>query len=212
MHDIERPSSDGAYYVGKEQSYGGGNKLMHRYVRPRLKALPILDPATFSSRSAISVLLTISEPSPLGETKIEAALDRLSDAKLEKHTKPKEITSESEARAYMANTKTQSSEYTWRQNGQYIFLLAASKHAKRLGVPGVVFEFMIRTGASQWTVYQIPDPGDVLEDPAHFYRNELMAYSHGPLKSPIHLKRKHVHGKLYRVGWTLGRAAASLFA
>ncbi|MBL7186896.1 MAG: hypothetical protein ISS70_11285 [Phycisphaerae bacterium] len=185
---------------------------MRRYVRPRLKALPILDPATFSSRSAISVLLTISEPSPLGETTIEAALDRLSDAELEKHTKPQEITSASEARAYMADTETQSPEYTWRRNGQYIFLLAASKHAKGLGVPGVVFEFMIRTGASEWTVYQIPDTDNVFEHPAHFYRNELMAYSHRPVKSPIHLKRKRVHGRLYRLGWTLGRVAASLFA
>jgi hypothetical protein len=185
---------------------------MRRYVRPGMKALPILDPTTFSSRSAISVLLTISEPSPLGETTIKAAIDRLSDAELEKHTKPKEITSASEARAYMANTKTQSPEYAWRRNDQYIFLLAGSKHAKHLGVPGVVFEFMIRTGASQWTVYQIPDPGSVFERPAHFYRNELMAYSHRPAKSPIHLRHKHVHGRLYRLGRTLGRAAASLFA
>ena len=185
---------------------------MRRCVRPRLKALPILDPMTFSSRSAISVLLTISEPSPHGETTIKATLDRLSDAKLEKHTKPKEITSASEARAYMANTKTQSPEYTWSRNGQYIFLLAGSRHAKHLGVPGVVFEFMIRTGASQWTVYQIPDPGNVFEHPAHFYRNELMAYSHRPVKSPIHLKRKHVHGRVHGLGRILGRVAASLFA
>ena len=112
---------------------------MHRYVRPRLKALPILDPTAFSLRSAISVLLTISEPSPLGETTIKAALDKLSDAELERHTKPKEIASASEARAYMANTETQSPEYTWRRSGQYIFLLAGSRYAKRLGVPGVVF-------------------------------------------------------------------------
>ena len=185
---------------------------MRRYVRPTLKALPILDPTTFSPRSAILVLLTISEPSPLGETTMKAALDRLSDAELEKHTKPKEITSESEARAYMANIKTQSPEYTWRRNDQYIFLLGGSKHAKHLGVPGVVFEFMIRTGASQWTVYQIPDPDNVFEHPAHFYRNELMAYSQPPVISPIHLKRKHVHGRLYGLGRILGRVAASLFA
>ena len=185
---------------------------MRRYVRPRLNALPILDPTTFSSRSAISVLLTISEPSPVGETTIKAALDRLSDAELEKHTKPKEITSASEVRAYMANIETQSPEYTWRRNGQYFFLLAGSRQAKHLGVPGVVLEFMIRTGASQWTVYQIPDPGNVLEHPAHFYRNELMAYSHRPAKSPIRLKHNHVHGRLYGLGRTLGRATASLFA
>ena len=185
---------------------------MRQYVRPRLKSLPILDPTAFSSRSAISVLLTISEPSPLDEKTIKAALDRLSDAELEKHTKPEEITSVSEARAYMANTRTQSRECTWKRNGQYIFLLARSRHAKCLGVPGVVFEFVIRTGASQWTVYQIPDPGNVLKHPAHFYLNELMAYSHRPVKSPIHLRHKHVHGRLYRLGRTLGRAAASLFA
>ncbi|KPK34992.1 MAG: hypothetical protein AMJ65_17680 [Phycisphaerae bacterium SG8_4] len=185
---------------------------MLRYVRPRLKALPILDPATFSSRSVISVLLTISETSPLGETTTKTALDRLSDAELEEYTKPKEITSASEAHAYMANTETQSAEYAWRRNGQYIFLLAASRHAKDLGVPGIVFEFMIRTGASQWTVYQIPDPDNVFEHAVHFYRNELMAYSQRPVKSPIHLKPKRVRGKLYGLGRTLGRAAAYLFA
>ncbi len=185
---------------------------MLRYAQPRLKALPILNPTTFSLRSAISVLLTMSESSPFIETTTRAALDRLSDAELEKHTKPEEITSTPEARACMANTKRQSPEYTWRRNGQYIFLLARSRHARRLGVPGVVFEVMIRTGTSEWIVYQIPDPDNVFMRPAYLYRNELMAYSHRPVKSPIHLKREHVHGGLYRLGRTLRRVAATLFA
>ena len=185
---------------------------MRLYVRPRLEALPILDPTTFSSRSVIAVLLSVSEQSSLGDRTIKTALDKLSDAELEKYTKPKEINSVSEAHAYMVNIETQSAEYTWRRDGQYIFLLSASRRAKRLGVPGVVFEFMIRTGESQWTVYQMPEPDNVFEHPAHFYRNELMAYSHRPAKSPIQLKHEHVHGKLYELGRTLGRAAASLFA
>ena len=90
---------------------------MRRCARPRLKALPILNPTTFSLRSVIPVLLTISESSSFIEATTRAVLDELSDAELEKHTKPKEITSISEARAYLANIKTQSSEYTWIRNG-----------------------------------------------------------------------------------------------
>jgi hypothetical protein len=126
-------------------------------VRPRLEALPILDSKTFSPRSVVSALLAISEPSSLDETTIGTALDRISDDELAKYTKPKEITSVSEAQAYMANIETQSTEYTWRRNGQHIFLLAGSEQAKVLGVPGVVFEFMGRMhldGLS--TRYQIP--------------------------------------------------------
>lgn len=185
---------------------------MRRCARPRLKVLPILNPAELSLRSAISVLLTISESAPFIEATTRAVLDELSDAELEKHTKPKEITSISEARTYLANIKTQSSEYTWIRDGQYIFLLAGSRRARYLGVPGVVFEFMIRTGESQWIVYQIPDPDNVFVRPAHFYRNELMAYSQRPVKLPIHLEPKHVRCGLYRLGRTLGRVAASLSA
>lgn len=184
---------------------------MRLYARPRLEALPILYPTTFSPRSVISALLTISEPSSLGET-MKNALDRLSDAELEQYTEPKEITSASEAHAYMVQIDTQSAEYTWRRNGQYVFLLARSRCAKGLGVPGVVFEFVIRTGASKWTVYQIPDADNLFEHPVHLYRNELVAYSQRPVKSPMPLKHEHVHGKLYELGRTLGKAAAALFA
>lgn len=185
---------------------------MRRCARPKLKALPILNPAEFSLRSAISVLLTISESAPFIEATTRAVLDELSDAELEKHTRPKEITSISEAHTYLANIRTQSSEYTWIRNGQYIFLLAGSKRARYLGVPGVVFEFMIRTGKSQWIAYQIPDPDSVFVRPAYFYRNELTASSQRPVKSPILLNPKYVRSGLFRLGRTLRRVAMSLFA
>ncbi len=85
-------------------------------------------------------------------------------------------------------------------------------YAKSMDVPGVAFEFVTRTGVSAWTFHQVPDPGDVLGYPAYFERNELMAYSQRPSKSPICPKRKSSHDKLYGLGRAVNRIAATLFA
>ena len=133
----------------------------------------------------ISALFTISEPLPLRIMTIERALDKLSETELEKHLEPEKITSLPEADAYMAEREAQSSEYLWDRQGPCLSLLARSRFAKRSGMPGVVFEFIMRTGVSTWTVYRIPNPDDVFDHPVYLERNELMAHSRRPLKLPI---------------------------
>lgn len=185
---------------------------MAMYARSRLRALPIHNPRDFSLRSTIAILVNISELSPLDIRTTKAALDKLSDVELEKYTEPEELTSASEAGAHVANRRAQSSEHLWKRQDSYLFLLSRSRFAKRRRVPGVVFELMIRTGVSTWTVYQIPDSVSVFKRAVYLERNELMAYSHRPPKLPICPKQKFSHDRLYRLGRAVCRIAATLFA
>lgn len=185
------------------------------HARSRLEALPILNPRVFSLRCTISYLLCISELSfqAMGSMMaIKVALDKLSDTELERHTRPEGFTFVSEAIAYMANKEAQSSEYIWRQQGHCLSLVARSRFARRMAVPGVAFEFVTRTGVSEWTAYRIPDSGDVIAPPAYFERNELMAYSPRPSKSLVCPKRKSSHDRLHRLGRAVNRIAVTLFA
>lgn len=185
------------------------------HARSKLKALPILNPRAFSLRCTISGLICISEPSLQAMAcmlTIKAALDKLSDAELERYTKPERFTSVSEAIAYMANREAQSSEYLWKQQGHCLFLLDRSGFAKSTDVPGVALEFVTRTGVSVWTFHRIPDPGDVLDRPAYFERNELLAHSQRPSKSPMDPNRQSPHDRQHRFGRAVNRIAATLFA
>jgi hypothetical protein len=182
------------------------------HLRSTSKALPILSPTDFSLRSPVSALFTISEPSREGTRAVRAALDTLSDAELEKHTEPRQITSAWAADAYMAGRKAQSSEYIWRRQDGCLVLLARSKVAKSRGVPGVVFEFMIRTSVSKWTVYQVPELGSIVDFAGYFERNELVGYSPRPTKSPICPKLESHLDRLHKLGRAVRRIAASLFA
>lgn len=184
---------------------------MSWHLRSTSKALPILSPKDFSLRYTVLALFTISEPSRDGARAVRAALDTLSDAELERHTEPKQITSGWAADAYMAGRKAQSSEYVWRRQDGCLFLLARSNVAKSRGAPGVVFEFMIRTGVSKWTVYQVPELGSILDFAGYFERNELVAYSPRPTKSAIRLKRESPRDRLHRLGRTVSRVAATMF-
>ncbi len=185
---------------------------MNWYLRSKSRALPILNRKTFSLRSIISVLFTVSEPPTWGTITAKAALDKLSDADLERYTEPEQFTSASAAATYMASRKAQSSECIWRKQDDGLSLLARSKFAKSLGVPGVVFEFMVRTGASTWTVYQMPEPSNIFNSRVHLARNELMTCSNRPDKLSICPKQKPSHGRLYnRLGRTLSKIAATLF-
>ena len=185
------------------------------HLRSRLKALPILDPAVFSLKCTISQLICISEPSlqaMSGMTTIKAALDKLSDAELDRHTRPLSLASASDAIAYMKNREAESSQYLWEQQGHCLFLLAEGEFARNRGVPGVVFEFLTRTGPSVWTVRHIPDPLDVVGHPSHFERNELMCYTQRPARSQICLKWNSAHGRSSKLSHAVKKIAATLLA
>ncbi len=185
------------------------------HFRSKLKALPVLDPAIFSLKCTIPQLISISEPflQKLScMTTIKAALDKLSDGELDRHTRPLSLASASEAIAYMKDRRAESSQYLWEQHGHCLFLLARGEFARSRGVPGVAFEFLTRTGPSEWTVRRIPDPLDVLGHVSHFERNELMCYTLRPVKSQIRLKWNPARGRLFAFSHAVRKMAATLLA
>jgi hypothetical protein len=190
----------------------GEGGLVSWHLRSRSKALPTPGPNDFSLRLTLSALITISEPSRQSATAVRTALDALSDVELERCTEPRRITSAWAADAYMAGKQAQSSQYVWRQQDGCLFLLARSEVAKSRGAPGVVFELIIRTGASTWTAYQVPELGEILDSAGYLERNELVAYSPRPTKSGICPKLESRGGRLHRLGRALSRFAATLFA
>ena len=77
----------------------------------------------------------------------------------------------------------------------------------------MVFELVLRTCVSTWTVHQMPESSNMFDFPAHFERNELMAYSHRPDKLSICPKQKFSHDRLHNgLGRVLNKIAATLFA
>jgi len=188
---------------------------MVRRTCARLKALPILDPAAISLKCTISRLICISEPSlqvKLRLTIIEGALDRLSDAELDRHTRSLSLASASEATAYMKKREAESLEYLWDQQGFCLFLLAKGNLAQSRGLPGAAFEFITRTGPSVWTVHRVPDPLDLLGYAAHFERNELISDSQRPVEPQICLQSNHDHNALFSLGRAINKVAATLLA
>ncbi len=179
-------------------------------LRTKLKALPIWDPADFSVRSAIADFMTISEQSTTGAGTIEAALDEVSDAQLDEYGHPQTIASTSRARAFLAEKGAQSSQYHWKRRGDCLVLLAGSRFAESLDVPGVAFEFVVRTGRSAWTVYRIPDPGEILSYAVYLVRNELIIRSRRPSKSPIRAVREKPQNALAKLGRAIAMALSPL--
>ncbi|MHC4564773.1 MAG: hypothetical protein ACYTE3_03350 [Planctomycetota bacterium] len=174
-------------------------------LRSKLKALPIWNAADFSLRSMIADLTMSSERSETDLRAFEAALDELSDARLERHSHPQTIPSKSQTVAFLAEKVAQSSQYHWKKQGSCLLLISRSKTAEARNVPGVAFEFVIRTGRSAWTVYRIPDPGEILGCAVYLERNELIAQSQRPSKSPIRAMQSKPHRRLAG----LGRAVAT---
>lgn len=154
-------------------------------LRSKLRALPILDEPDASPRSRIAGLITFCEPTGTDVRSLESALDKLSDAELDKYSKPQTIASTSQAIAFLADKCSQSPQYLWKRQGSCLLLVSRSRFAQNRAVPGVAFEFVIRTGRSEWTAYRVPDPGRVLGCAVYLERNELIAHSRRPLKSPI---------------------------
>lgn len=170
--------------------------LMKFQLRSKLKALPIWNPRVCSLRSTIAHLIAISEQSPMAYREIKVALDKLSDIELGNCTCFEIIDSTSEAIAFLRRKEAQSPDYRWVQGGDYIFLLCNGERAKRLGVPGVAFELVIRTGPSAWMVHRVPDPNEVFGCPTYFERTELVIHSQRPVKVRIFPRRKR--GYLWR--------------
>ena len=188
---------------------------MVRRTCARLKALPILDPAIISLKCTISRLICISEPSlqvKLRLTIIQGALDRLSDAELDRHTSPLSLASVSEATAYMKKREAESSEYLWGRRVHCLFLLAKGELAQSRGLPGIALEFLTRTGPSVWTVRRVPDPLDLLGYAAHFERNELISDSQRPVEPQICLEDNADQGRLSKLGHSINKIAATLLA
>jgi len=179
-------------------------------LRSKLRALPIWNRADFPLRPAIARFLTISEQSPTGVKVLETALDKLSDADLDEYSQPTTIASTSEAAAFLAEKVGRSSLYSWVQQQDCLLLLSRSKRAEDLGVPGVAFEFVIRTGRSAWTAYRIPDPAEILDCAMYFERNELMTHSRRPLKVPVGATRPQPHSRLVRLGQAIALALSPL--
>jgi len=189
--------------------------VRYLHLRSRLKGLPVLDSRVFSLRCTISRLICISEPSVQvisGMTTIKAALDTLSEAELDGHTGPLSLASVSQAITYMKNREAESSQYLWAQEGHCLFLLARGEFARSRGVPGVAFEFLTRTGPSEWTIRRVPDPLDLLEHVSHFERNELVCYSQRPVRSQTCLEWNRPRGGLFRLGFAVKKVAATLLA
>lgn len=188
---------------------------MFRRIRSRLRSLPISDSEVFSLRFIISRLICISEPSPQVQSRIatiDAALDKLSDAELDRHTMPVSLDSVSEAVAYMRHRGAESSEYLWEQKDYCLFLVAKGELAKSREVPGVAFEFLTRTGPSTWVLRRVPDPLDLLGHAMEFERNELTCDSQRPVQSQICLQRNSDHGRMSSFGRAINKLAATLLA
>jgi hypothetical protein len=193
-----------------ERASQGKDRPMDLRLRSKLKALPIRNPAAFSLRSAIATFVTISEQSATTAKTLEAALDKLSNAKLDEYSQPETIHSTSEAIAFLARRSAQSSEYLWKQRGNCLVLLSRGRFAESLGVPGVAFEFVIRTGRSTWTVYRIPDPGEMLDCAMYLERNELITHSRRPAKRPARRKQVRPRNKLAKLGRAIELALTPL--
>ena len=165
----------------------------------RLKALPIWNPEGFSLRSVIANFITISEQSATGVRALEAVLGRLSDGELDEYSHPGAIPSTSEAIKFCANKGAQSSQYQWKQQDNCLVLLSRSKFAESRDMPGIIFEFVIRTSKSSWTVYRVPDPGEILDFAMYFERNELISHSQRPAILAIRARRQRLHFSLARI-------------
>lgn len=188
----------------------GKAESMDLRLRWKLKALPIWNPEEFPLRSAITALITISEQSATAAGALEAALDKLSDAELNEYSHPGEIPSTSEAIAFCANKSAQSSQYQWRQQDNCLVLLSRSKLAESRNMPGVAFEFIIRTGISSWAVYRVPDPGEILDCAMYFERNELISHSQRPSKLPVLVERERLRFRLAGIRKAIGAALLPL--
>jgi len=179
-------------------------------LRWKLKALPIWNPGDFPLRSAIAAFLTISEQSTTGAGALKAALDKLSDDELDEYSHPGEIPSTSEAIAFCANKGAQSSQYQWRQQDSCLVLLSRSKFAESLNMPGVIFEFVIRKGRSSWTVFRVPDPGQILDCAMYFERNELIAHSPRPSRLPIYAMKERLRFRVAKIPKAIAMALLPL--
>ena len=179
-------------------------------LRWKLKALPIWNPEGFSLRSAIATFITISEQSATGAKALEAALGRLSNDELDEYSHPGTIPSTSEAIKFCANKGTQSSQYHWKQQDNCLVLLSKSKFAESRDMPGIIFEFVIRTSRSSWTVYRVPDPGEILDCAMYFERNELISHSQCPSISPISAGRQRLRFSLARIAKSIVVALSPL--
>ena len=175
-------------------------------LRSKLRALPIWNAADLSPTSMIAGFMVSSEPSETDIRALEAALNRLSDAELDKYSHAQTIASTSQAIAFLADKGGQSSQYHWKRRGSCLLLISRSRFAEHRGVPGVAFEFVIRTGKSEWTAYRIPDPGEILGCAVYLERNELIAHSRRPLKSPIRAVRGQPQHRLARLGRAIAMA------
>ena len=184
--------------------------VMELRLRWKLKALPILNPAVFPLRFAIATFITFSEPSAAGAEALEAALGKLSNEELDEFSHPGKIPSTSEAVAFCANKGAQSSEYDWKQQDNCLVLLSKSKFAESRDMPGVIFEFIIRTSRNSWTVYRVPDPGEILDRAVYFERNELITHSQRPLKSPIRTGREKLRFRLAKMPGAVALALSPL--
>ncbi len=179
-------------------------------LRSKLKALPIWSAADLSPRSTIAGFMASSESSETDIRAFEAALNRLSDAELDKYSHPETIASTSQAIAFLADKGGQSSRYHWKRRGGCLLLISRSRFAEHRGVPGVAFEFVIRTGKSEWTAYRIPDPGEILGCAVYLERNELIAHSRRPSKSPIRALRSKPQRRLAGFGRAVATALRPL--
>ena len=180
----------------EDRSSRGKERVMDLRLRSKLKALPIWNAADFSLRSTIADFIMTSERTETSARVLETALDKLSDAELNGYSHPRTIHTTSQAITFLAEKGAQSSEYHWRKQGSYLLLVSRSKFAEDKNVPGVAFEFVIRTGRSAWTVYRIPDPGEILGCAVYLERNELIAHSRRPSKSPIRAMRSKPQRRL----------------
>lgn len=179
-------------------------------IRRKLKALPIWNSGNFSLRSVIATFITISEQPGIGTREIEAALGRLSDSELGEYSQPGYIPSTSEAIAFCSNKSAQSSQYLWKHQDNCLVLVSKSKFAENRNLPGVIFEFIIRTGKSSWTVYKVPDPCEILDFPMYFERNELITHSHRPVKLPILARREQLSFRLGKIPKAIAMALTPL--
>ena len=77
-------------------------------------------------------------------------------------------------------------------------------------MPGVIFEFLIRTGRSSWKVYRVPDPGEILDHAMYFERNELITHSQRPAKLPIRTRREQFRFRLAKIPKAIAMALSPL--
>jgi hypothetical protein len=180
---------------------------MYLSLRWKLKALPIWKPDEFDLKSAISRFITISETSSTKTEVLEAALGKLSDYELDQYSYPMNIPSITRAVTFCVEKGTQSSRYHWKKQDDCLVLLSQSKFAEKSDLPGVIYEFIIRTSRSSWTVYRVPEPRELLDCAVYFERNELIRHSQPPSKLTISSERRRLR---YRLALTLRAIALAL--